>query len=165
MHVPDQPPHRNLRHLSAREVALLNAFPKEAGWNDPARFLLAGMGQNCKPHAVGMDLRTCSHHLIDAKMAQGPQNNPKTILACTAMEVSKLRDLWFQGESTVTMELFREQLEGWLFLDQKCPHPISGMIETKIDDLSASQEATLVEQVEAAEDAERNAQVSHDGRL
>jgi hypothetical protein len=63
------------------------------------------------------------------------------------------------------MELFREQFEGWLFLDQKCPHPISGMIETKIDDLSASQEATLVEQVEAAEDAERNAQVSHDGRL
>ena len=49
VHVPGMPPDQNLRHLSAKEVALLTGFPRKEGWNANQRLLLAGIGQLASP--------------------------------------------------------------------------------------------------------------------
>eukprot|EP00435_Cladocopium_sp_Y103_P032947 s874_g8.t1 len=143
VHVAGQTPDKNLRHLSAREVALLNAFAKKEGWSDSPRFLLAGMGQMASPMQSAWIFTHIRNHLVDSQIAEGPKCPPTQILACIAMEVFELRDEWFKGEQTVTMELFREAWDAWML-----NHPerdISHAKEaTALDELTPSQESRLV---------------------
>ena len=55
VHSQGQPPDKNIRHLSGREMALLTGCPKAAGWKDRQRLLTAGI---CIAVAVGVDLRS-----------------------------------------------------------------------------------------------------------
>ena len=64
-HVPNQEPHRNVRHLSAREMAILVGFPKADGWSDHQRLLTAGVGQIASPMQSAWIFAAILNHLID----------------------------------------------------------------------------------------------------
>eukprot|EP00435_Cladocopium_sp_Y103_P066720 s4_g29.t1 len=150
VHLTAQAPDANLRHLSAREVALLNAFPKENGWEDPPRLLLAGVGQLASPMQSAWVFAQLRNHLIDSRMAEGPMNAPTEIIACVANDVFHLRDQWFGCHPTVAMELFQEHFDAWLNPPASNP-PAMEEPAAKDDDLTASQEVQLLKHVERLE--------------
>ena len=113
-HVPNQEPHRNVRHLSAREMAILVGFPKVEGWSDHQRLLTAGVGQVASPIQAAWIFAAILNHLIDHGFCDGPKIPPQQILACVAAEVFRLRDEWFSCQSTVTMDMFQETIEEFL---------------------------------------------------
>eukprot|EP00435_Cladocopium_sp_Y103_P051551 s1144_g16.t1 len=146
-HVPNQDPDKNVRHLSGREMALLNGYPKEEGWTDQPRLLTAGMGQLASPLQSAWVFAAIYNHLVDHGFCKGDQIPPKQILACVAMDLFKLRDQWFDHERTVTMDVFQEVWEGFL----EDPPPVAHPSED-FHDLTTSQEADLtaaIEQIEA----------------
>ena len=144
-HVPNQTPDRNVRHLSAREMALLVGFPKSDGWSDHQRLLTAGVGQIASPIQSAWIFAAILNHMIDHGFCEGPMIPPKQILACVAVEVFKLRDLWFQNHATVAMEMFQESIEEFLN-----PGPSHGIPAT-IQDLSPSQDDELAKNIDAIE--------------
>ena len=64
-HVPGRSPDKNVRHLSAREMALLTGFPKTEGWTDHQRLLCAGVGQLASPLQSAWVFTSILNHLIE----------------------------------------------------------------------------------------------------
>jgi len=139
VHVPGMPPDRNLRHLSAREVALLTGFPKTKGWDDDPRLLLAGIGQLASPLQAAWIFAQVRNHLVESKVVSGSVISPKQIVACAITELFDLRDLWFPNVSSVTCQLFQEQFDDWA-LSKSVQHSDPPAYE----ELTSSQEAAMI---------------------
>ena len=144
-HVPNQAPHQNVRHLSAREMAILVGFPKAEGWSEHQRLLVAGVGQIASPLQSAWIFAAILNHLIDHGFCEGPMIPPKQILACVAAEVFKLRDQWFSNHSTVAMEMFQESIEEFLQPAQvAAPH-------ANVGELSPSQDEDIAKAIDTIE--------------
>ena len=61
--VPNESPDHDLRHVSPREMALLNAVPKTSGWEDSQRLLMAGIGQVSSPLQSAWVFAAIRNHL------------------------------------------------------------------------------------------------------
>ena len=145
-------PDKNLRHLSAREVAILTGFPKSTGWEDSPRLMLAGVRQLASPLQAAWVFAQLRNHLIDSKLLPGPQVSPKEILtlATTTTELFDLRDQWAAESQTVTTQLFQEQFDEWLLTKEPkvgTPKAESAFVE----EMSYSQEADLIASASKAE--------------
>ena len=147
-HVPNQAPDRNVRHLSAREMAVLVGYPKAEGWSDHQRLLTAGVGQIASPLQSAWIFAAILNHLIEHGFCDGPKIPPKQILACVAAEVFKLRDTWFHHHNTVAMDMFQETIEEFLNPVPAEGRPMPG------GELSPSQDADIEK---AIDDIERKA--------
>eukprot|EP00435_Cladocopium_sp_Y103_P064723 s31_g26.t1 len=156
-HVPGQSPDQNVRHLSGREMALLTGFPKAEGWSDRQRLLTAGIGQVASPIQSSWIFAAVLNHLIDNGFSSGEQIPPKQILACVAAEVFRLRDEWFAGQRTVSMDMFQEQIEGFLAPAKMPDNPAPPSFQ----DLTPSQDRELSSAIASIEDTIRQAELSH----
>ena len=145
-HLQGFPPDANVRHLSAREMALLTGFPKSYGWTDHQRLLTAGVGQLASPLHSAWIFAAILNHLIDHGFCPGPSIPPKQILGCVAADLFKLRDEWFGTNSTATMELVQEQLEAFLE-----PPGVDRSPQELLDTLTDSQEHDLQHNASNAE--------------
>ena len=154
-HVPNQAPHRNVRHLSAREMAVLVGFPKAEGWGDRQRLLTAGVGQIASPMQSAWIFAAVLNHLIDHGFCEGPKIPPQQILACVAVEVFKLRDLWFNQNTTVAMEMFQESIEELL-------NPMPAGSGPLVGELSPSQDEAIAQ---AIDDIEKKAEEHADMKV
>ena len=115
VHDPSKPDDENLRHLSAQEMAILCGFPLQYGWQAPARFLTAGVGQLASSMQSAWVFGQIRRHLFHLKVAGLTDCQPKEILACVCAELFNLRDSMFASSPSVAMELFREAIETMLF--------------------------------------------------
>ena len=160
VHVAGMSPDKNLRHLSAREVALLTGFPKAKGWDDDPRLLLAGIGQLASPLQAAWIFAQVRNHPIDSKVIDGPLISPKEIIACAMTELFDLRDQWLPNVSSVTTQLFQEQFDEWALpkSEAKPSDP------TTFDELTPSQEEAMISRAAAVEKqvASSNMQVAED---
>ena len=160
VHVAGMSPDKNLRHLSAREVALLTGFPKAKGWEDDPRLLLAGIGQLASPLQAAWIFAQVRNHLIGSKVIDGPLISPKEIIACAITELFDLRDQWLPNVSSVTTQLFQEQFDEWVLPknEAKPSDPAT------FDELTPSQEEAMISRATAVEKqaASTNLQVSED---
>ena len=141
-HVPGRSPDKNVRHLSAREMALLTGFPKTEGWTDHQRLLCAGVGQLASPLQSAWVFTSILNHLIEHGFFHGDITPPQQVLACVAAEVFKLRDTWYQNHCTVTMELFQESIEK--FLEPTVSH---AQEPKEMQDLTPSQDDDLARSI------------------
>ena len=148
VHVPDMPPDQNLRHLSAREVCLLTGFPKQTGWDDHPRLLLAGIGQLASPIQSAWIFAQLRNHLIEAKVIAGEVIQPSEIITCVTTDLFDLRDKWLPDQSSVLSQLFQEQFDDWMIAKQPTVPPPE---PAAFDDLTSSQEVEVLERVKAAE--------------
>ena len=140
-HVPGRSPDKNVRHLSAREMALLTGFPKTDGWTDHQRLLCAGVGQLASPLQAAWVFTSILNHLIEHGFFHGDITPPQQVLACVAADVFKLRDEWYQNHSTVTMELFQESIEKFLepaITHEPEPKELPDLTPSQDDDLARS---------------------------
>ena len=144
-HVPGQPPDKNVRHLSGREMALLTGFPKESGWTDNQRLLTAGVGQLASPLQAVWIFAAVFNHLIDHGFCMGDSIPPQQLLACVAMDVFKLRDEWYGNHRTVAMDMFQEQFEA--FLEPSGIHHSAGSFQ----DLTVSQDDDIADAIDSIE--------------
>ena len=141
-HVPGRSPDKNVRHLSAREMALLTGFPKTEGWTDHQRLLCAGVGQLASPLQSAWVFTSILNHLIEHGFFHGDITPPQQVLACVAAEVFKLRDTWYQNHCPVTMELFQESIEK--FLEPTVSH---AQEPKEMQDLTPSQDDDLARSI------------------
>lgn len=165
VHVPGTTPDRNVRHLSGREMALLTGFPKTEGWSDHQRLLTAGVGQLASPIQAAWVFTSILNHLIENGFLHGDITPPQQVLACVAAEVFKLRDEWYQNQSTVTTELFQETIEK--FLEPSVPAeqvpPVQDLTPSQDDDLAKSIDA--IEQKLASDQPGLPALHGHEGSM
>ena len=115
VHDPSKHDMANLRHLSAKEMALLCGFPMKHGWEAHPRFLTAGVGQLASSLQSAWVFSQIRRHLFHLKVANLADCQPKEILACVCAELFNLRDAFFTEPPTPAMELFREAIETMLF--------------------------------------------------
>ena len=115
VHDPSQKPHQDLRHLSAKEMAILCGFPLKFGWQAHPRFLTAGVGQLASSLQSAWVFGQIRRHLFHLKVAGLSDCKPKEILACVCADLFALRDSLFSQPSSVAMDLFREAIETMLF--------------------------------------------------
>lgn len=104
-------PSESIRHLSGKEMALLNGFAKHDGWEDNQRFLTAGVGQLASPLQSSWVFSHIRKQLQQFQFLPHDDSQPKQILACMALEVLRLRDKWFPNLSTVAMDIFQGKIE------------------------------------------------------
>eukprot|EP00435_Cladocopium_sp_Y103_P035850 s3491_g9.t1 len=114
VHVQGQEPHRNLRHISPKEMALFCGVPLEKGWDSPQRLLMAGLGQVASPIQASWIFAHIRAHLGDMKYGGFSQELPRQILACVCMDLFALRDKWCGKYMSVSMHMFQEAIEDLL---------------------------------------------------
>lgn len=146
VHMRGRAPDKNVRHLSAREMALLTGFPKTDGWTDHQRLLAAGVGQLASPLQSAWVFSSILNHLIEHGFFQGDLIPPTQVLACVAADVFKLRDEWYQDQRTVTIELFQETIEKFLEPVESAAHAA-----TPFQELTPSQDADLAQSIASIE--------------
>ena len=121
-------PSANIRHLSGREMSLLNGFAKAEGWDDNQRFLTAGVGQLASPLQSCWVFSHVRRQLQQFHFIPQDDSQPKQILACMALDVLRLRDQWYPSLSTVAMDLFQTKIEEMLLPASLCaptePEPL-----------------------------------------
>ena len=109
--MPDQaPPNEQFRHISPREAALLNGWPRKEGWNHQQRCILAGIGQLASPLQAAWIFAQFRQHLEHAGYDFGHKILPKQILGKLCCELWDLRDQWFHGKPSVAMMVFEEKV-------------------------------------------------------
>eukprot|EP00438_Fugacium_kawagutii_P016458 Skav207248 [mRNA] locus=scaffold523:674131:678772:- [translate_table: standard] len=103
-----------LRHISPKEVAILNGMVKKAGWSDDQRLLLAGLGQLASPIQAGWVFAQLHNHLADVGLGRMQHIKPKVIVARICEDVLEMRDMWWGQSKTCAMQLFEEALTSLL---------------------------------------------------
>ena len=98
-----------LRHLSPQEVALLNGYPRVAGWDHDPKLLLAGVGQLASPIHSAWIFAQVHRQLQNAGIKCRPAESNHAILARLFDDLFALRDFWFQQSPTTAMNLFQEK--------------------------------------------------------
>ena len=114
IHVPNQEPSKNLRHISPRELALLCGFDIAEGWQADQRLLLAGIGQIASPIHSAWVFGHIRQHLGEMQYAGITVHRPREIVACVCMELFDLRNKWFGPYMSVAMNMFQESIEQML---------------------------------------------------
>eukprot|EP00438_Fugacium_kawagutii_P001377 Skav209295 [mRNA] locus=scaffold994:15616:25217:+ [translate_table: standard] len=99
------------RHLGPREMAILNAFPKESGWNDSQRLLMSGVGQLASPMQSAWVFAHLSNHLSQLQMIGHNPLPPNEILARLCDKLFMLRDRWAQDQTPVSVVMFQEAIQ------------------------------------------------------
>ena len=148
VHVPGTTPDRNLRHLAAREVALLSGFPKQSGWDDDPRLMLAGIGQLASPLQAAWIFAQVRNHLVESKVIEGNIIPPTEILACITTDLFDLRDKWAPEAASVTTQLFQEQFDAWILPRS---HQLHATDPETFEELTHSQEEALLSDAAQAE--------------
>lgn len=120
-------PSESIRHLSGREMALLNGFAKSDGWDDNQRFLTAGVGQLASPLQSSWVFSHIRQQLQQFQFIPHDESQPKQILACMALDVLRLRDQWYPSLTTVAMDLFQGKIEE--MLENIPPQPVGSSEE------------------------------------
>ena len=102
------------RHLSAQETALLCGWARDKGWDYNPRLLLAGVGQLASPIQASWIFSQVRMHLHQIGFRHLEHSSSQKILSTVCFELFDLRDQWFQGESTLAMQMFEEQITSLL---------------------------------------------------
>eukprot|EP00438_Fugacium_kawagutii_P014109 Skav225595 [mRNA] locus=scaffold1527:176854:181635:- [translate_table: standard] len=98
-----------LRHISPRELAILNGMPMK-NFEDKQRLLLAGLGQLASPIQATWIFAQIRAHLCESRLTMVPTLHPKVLLAGLCEDLFRIRDGYFTAYPTVQMQLFRENI-------------------------------------------------------
>ena len=100
------------RHIAPKEMAILCGFPKETGWEDSQRLLMAGIGQLASPIQAAWVFAQVRNHFHDLRMCGLTQAKPRQILACVWADLFRLRNQWFPDEQPpASVTMFQETIE------------------------------------------------------
>ena len=118
IHVGGRTPDTDLRHISPKEMALLNGFAKQDGWEASQRLLMAGIGQLASPVQSSWIFGILRNHLAEGKLTSFCIRPAKEILQDVFTELFELRDSWIQDHPSVPMQVFQHQLKALLQPDK-----------------------------------------------
>ena len=105
IHVGGRTPDTDLRHISPKEMALLNGFAKQDGWEASQRLLMAGIGQLASPVQSSWIFGILRNHLAEGKLTSFCIRPAKEILQDVFTELFELVQVLLAKHHTEVVEI------------------------------------------------------------
>ena len=135
VYVAGQTPSTDLRHISPKEMALLNGYAKTTGWEGSQRLLMAGVGQLASPVQSAWIFGALRNHLADNHWTSAPKVPCQEILLKIFDALWDLRDEWFPDHPSVPMQVFQHQLKSLLTVksESMVPYEAGLLFDAQLD--------------------------------
>lgn len=97
-----------LRHISAKELALFVGMPVSDFGDSPQRLMLAGLGQIASPIQAAWVFAHVRRHMVQMQLGDIEDSPPLQVIAGVVRDFFAMRDEWNFGEMTPAMTMFQE---------------------------------------------------------